>query len=132
MKVKLKAGDKHELIFVAEFPNTNDLRERATQTITLQRAIGDIFAGLMANQVPLTMAVSIGEGPPDVVTGDRRINVTIYWRETEDPSMHMFRDLQLAKRCLQCADFMEENHKCKPLQSPEKSEEVEGSDEILL
>lgn len=129
--MKLKAGDIHELIFVAEFPNTNDLRERAAQTIQLQNTIGSIFAGLMANQVPLAVGVSISEAAPNMETGSRRINVTIYWRKIEDPHMHIFRDLQLAKRCLECADFMEEDHVCKPHQNPSENEKEEASDEIL-
>lgn len=131
----MKAEDEiHELVFQAEFPNTNDLRERAKQTINLQRAIGDIFAGLLANQIPLAMGVSISQGGSNALTGDRKINVTVYWRKVEDPRMHIFKDLQLAKRCLECADFMKEDHVCKPsgpLQNQNENVKGEALEEIL-
>jgi hypothetical protein len=82
----------------------------------------------------MTMAVSFSEGPPDLATGERVIDVTLYWRLTEDDQMHMFRDVLLAKRCLDCADFMAEGHVCIPddqRQNQDQSGEGAEASEIL-
>jgi hypothetical protein len=134
--MKIKAGALHKLNFVSEFPHTLDLKEKAAQTIILQRAIGDIFAGLAANQVPLELAVSISKGPPDLSTNPcDRYEVTIFWRLLEgDTDIHIFKDLMLAKRCLDCASFMGVNHICNisnPPQNQDPSDEGDGSSETV-
>jgi hypothetical protein len=132
MAKQLKAYELHKLLFVADFPHTLDLAEKAAQTIQLQKTIADIIAGLMANQVPLVFNVSISKGKPNLgPTPGQTYNVTIYWRQIDDPDMHSFKDLTLAKRCLTCADFMlPEGHVCN-FQSPDQNDEDEELDEIL-
>jgi hypothetical protein len=118
----------HQLMFQARLPKSLDLEQRATQVIAVQQAVGQICSGLLANQVPMTMAVSFSEGPPDLATGERVIDVTLYWQ------MHMFRDVLLAKRCLDCADFMAEGHVCIPddqRQNQDQSGEGAEASEIL-
>jgi hypothetical protein len=132
MNLKLKAYELHKLHFVAEFPHTLDLKEKAAQTIQLQNTIASIMSGLMANQVPLALNVSVSKGKPNLgVNPADTYNVTIYWRQIEDPEMHAFKDLMMAKRCLACADFMSpEGHVCN-FQSPDQNDEDEELDEIL-
>ena len=134
MKKKLKAGPLHKLLFVADFPHTLDMKEMAAQTIQLQNSIASIIAGLIANQVPISVAVSIGKGKPNLGPNPgQAYNVTLYWREIyNDSEMHMFKDLTLAKRCLDCADFKGEAHICN-FQNQEKNDEGEDEapEEIL-
>ena len=131
MAKKIKAYELHKLLFVADFPYTIDMQERAAQTIQLQKTIADIMAGLMANQVPLVFNVSISKGKPNLgPTPGQAYNVTLYWRQVDDPDMHVFKDLTLAKRCLVCADFLGEGHVCN-FQNQNENEEEDASDETL-
>lgn len=132
MKKKMNIGPLHKLEFAANMPQVVDLAERAAQTIQVQRAIGDIVAGLLANQEPLIMNISLEEQKK--LAGDdgqplRSIAVTLYWRQVEDDQMHAFKDVMLAKRCLDCAGIHGDDEECQistPSQSQQKSDEGEA------
>jgi len=124
-----KSKDPRQAHVSVQVPRTFDLAERQRIAAGLQNMIGEFVAGLLANGVPLTMAVSIRkQGLLD--KKNEIVVLSAYWEEA-DLDVPIFQDVALSNRCLKCGEVVRGDHKCSiPLQSPSQSEKEGLSDEI--
>lgn len=120
----------------ATVPQSDDLKIKAQAAVAIERVIGELASGLLAHGEPLTLGASVEERidlSTKIATPGaepiRVVDITLWWEKTQHNGMHIFKDVLLPVRCLECADLMMRGeHVCSPVDPAPSPDHIPGGE----